>query len=135
MNALFQTRAITCGCGRSLSVPVLGDVYSLVRESIEAEKREEADLLLKSALDEIDRLRAEIAEAQRDAERAATRLELTKRETTMLRNQRDELRLVLDKRPAMNAGLLEAYAAWSASVYALDWLDAGDDAMRKEGGE
>lgn len=62
-------------------------------------------------------------------------IERLRTENMALRNQRDELCIVLDKRPAMNAGLLEAYAAWSASVYALDWLDAGDDAMRKEGGE
>jgi hypothetical protein len=67
---------------------------------------------LKAAGAEVDRLRAE---------------------SMAMRNQRDELRIVLDKRPTMNEGLLDAYAAWSASVYALDWLDAGDDAMQKEG--
>jgi hypothetical protein len=59
---------------------------------------------------DVDRLNAALAEAQRDAMTA--------------RNQRDELRLLLDKRPAMNAGLREAYAEWSASIYTLDWLDA-----------
>ena len=58
-GGLFQVRDITCGCGRRLRVPVLGDVYSLVREGIEAEKREESELLLKFALDEIERLRAD----------------------------------------------------------------------------
>lgn len=57
-------------------------------------------------------------------------------ENMTLRNQRDELRIVLDKRPAMNDGLREAYAKWSAGVYALDWMDAADiDAARKEEGK
>lgn len=60
-GGLFQVRDITCGCGRRLRVPVLGDVHSLVREGIEAEKREESELLLKFALDEIERLRADAA--------------------------------------------------------------------------
>ena len=60
-------------------------------------------------------------------------IERLRAESMAMRNQRDELRIVLDKRPTMNEGLLDAYAAWSASVYALDWLDAGDDAMQKEG--
>ena len=60
-GGLFQVRDITCGCGRHLRVPVLGDVYSLVREGIEAEQREESELLLKFALDENDRLRADAA--------------------------------------------------------------------------
>ena len=64
-GGLFQVRDITCGCGRRLRVPVLGDVYSLVREGIEAERREESELLLKFALDEIERLRAALHEAER----------------------------------------------------------------------
>ena len=64
-GGLFQVRDITCGCGRRLRVPVLGDVYSLVREGIEAERREESELQLKFALDENDRLRAENAELRR----------------------------------------------------------------------
>lgn len=63
-GGLFQVRDITCGCGRRLRVPVLGDVYSLVREGIEAEQREESELLLKFALDEIERLRAASRAAQ-----------------------------------------------------------------------
>lgn len=58
MNEFFQTRNIVCGCGRNLRVPVMGDVYSLTREAIEQEKREEAELLMKSAIDESARLRA-----------------------------------------------------------------------------
>ena len=57
-------------------------------------------------------------------------------ENMTLRNQRDELRIILDKRPAMNEGLREAYAKWSAGVYALDWMDAADiDAACKEEGK
>ena len=73
-------------------------------------------------LDEVERLRAEVSVAAREAQ--------------TLRNQRDELRIILDKRPAMNDGLREAYAKWSAGVYALDWMDAADiDAARKEEGK
>lgn len=69
--------------------------------------------------DEIERLRADVSVAAREAQ--------------TLRNQRDELRIILDKRPAMNEGLREAYAKWSAGVYALDWMDAADiDAACKE---
>lgn len=68
-GGLFQVRDITCGCGRRLRVPVLGDVYSLVREGIEAEQREESELLLKFALDEIERLRAALTKANAQAER------------------------------------------------------------------
>ena len=72
--------------------------------------------------DEIERLRAEVSVAAREAQ--------------TLRNQRDELRIILDKRPAINDGLREAYAKWSAGVYALDWMDAADiDAACKEEGK
>lgn len=42
-------------------------------------------------------------------------------------NQREELRHMIDRRPAMNAGLVEAYIKWSGDLYALDWLNALDD--------
>jgi len=50
--------------------------------------------------------------------------EISRREVAMLRRQRDELRAILDRRPAMNDGLREAYAAWTAEVYAMDAMDA-----------
>lgn len=34
--------------------------------------------------------------------------------------ERDRLRELLNRRPALNAGTLEAYAAWTAEVYASD---------------
>lgn len=37
-----------------------------------------------------------------------------------------ELRELLDRRPAINQGLFEAYQKWSGEVYALDWLNALD---------
>lgn len=37
-----------------------------------------------------------------------------------------ELRQLLDRRPAINAGLVESYQKWTAEVYALDWLNALD---------
>lgn len=50
--------------------------------------------------------------------------ELSRREVAMLRRQRDALRAILDRRPALNDGLREAYAAWTAEVYAMDAMDA-----------
>lgn len=37
-----------------------------------------------------------------------------------------ELRELLDRRPAINQGLFEAYQKWSGEVCALDWLNALD---------
>jgi len=53
--------------------------------------------------------------------------EISRREVAMLRRQRDELRAILDRRPAMNDGLREAYAAWTAEVYAMDAVGAKED--------
>ena len=50
--------------------------------------------------------------------------EISRREAAMLRRQRDALRAILDRRPALNDGLREAYAAWTAEVYAMDAMDA-----------
>jgi len=50
--------------------------------------------------------------------------EISRREVAMLRRQRDELRAILDRRPALNDGLREAYAAWTAEVCAMDAMDA-----------
>lgn len=47
-------------------------------------------------------------------------------ETRELRARLFELRALLDSRPALNAGLLEAYVKWTGEVYALDWLNALD---------
>lgn len=43
-----------------------------------------------------------------------------------------EVRDLLNHRPALNAGTLEAYIRWTNEVVKLDWLNAIDDA-RKEG--
>lgn len=37
-----------------------------------------------------------------------------------------ELRALLDRRPAVNQGLFDAYQKWTGEVYALDWLNALD---------
>ena len=94
-------------------------------------------------LDEIERLRAENDLLRTENDEAAeivadlkAEVSAAAREAQTLRNQRDELRIILDKRPAMNDGLREAYAKWSAGVYALDWMDAADiDAACKEEGK
>jgi hypothetical protein len=48
-------------------------------------------------------------------------------EVATLRRQRDELRAILDRRPALNDGLREAYAAWTAEVYAMEAVGAKED--------
>ena len=78
----------------------------------------------------------QIAVLETENERLRAEVSAVAREAQTLRNQRDELRIILDKRPAMNDGLREAYAKWSAGVYALDWMDAADiDAACKEEGK
>ncbi len=48
-----------------------------------------------------------------------------------------EARKLLDERPAINAGLFEAYSKWTGKVYSLDWLNAVDAAAirAQTGGE
>jgi len=41
-------------------------------------------------------------------------------ENNMLRAERDRLQLILDSRPAINTGLLEAYIEWTQGVYLAD---------------
>ena len=68
MTPLMQTRDITCGCGRNLRVPVLGDVMSLCRESIIEEQLRETELLLKMAYDEIRDARRLLTDIRADAQ-------------------------------------------------------------------
>ena len=42
-------------------------------------------------------------------------------------------RHMIDRRPAMNAGLIDAYAKWSGDLYSLDWLNARDTALADKG--
>ncbi len=78
--------------------------------------RVEPDVVL-GLIDDVDRLRL----ISRDAVQWRA---IAKREAAMLRRQRDELRAILDRRPALNDGLREAYAAWTAEVYAMDAMEA-----------
>jgi len=71
-------------------------------------------------LAEVDRLRLLLRES-------TAWHELLRREAAMLCRQRDELRAILDRRPAMNDGLREAYAAWTAEVYAMEAVGAKED--------
>jgi hypothetical protein len=56
-----------------------------------------------------------------DAEIAALKAELRDREAHLF-----EARKLLNERPAINAGLFEAYSKWTGKVYSLDWLNAID---------
>ena len=42
-------------------------------------------------------------------------------EHSVLRAERDRLQLILDSRPAINTGLLEAYIEWTQGVYLADF--------------
>lgn len=44
-----------------------------------------------------------------------------------------DLRKLLDRRPANNAALFETYSVWNGECYALDWLDAADNALEPAG--
>ena len=43
------------------------------------------------------------------------------------------LRAILDRRPAINDGLREAYAVWSAEVYAMEAVGEEEDAAQQHG--
>lgn len=45
-----------------------------------------------------------------------------------LGNENWRMRELLNKRPALNAGTLEAYAAWTGEVYASDMALKSDEA-------
>ena len=45
-------------------------------------------------------------------------------ENNTLRAERDRLQLILDSRPAINTGLLEAYIEWTQGVYLADMGNA-----------
>ncbi|NBW08284.1 MAG: hypothetical protein EBR82_09675 [Caulobacteraceae bacterium] len=45
-----------------------------------------------------------------------------------------EAQELLDRRPAVNQGLFEAYQKWTGEVYALDWLNGIDAALPQGGG-
>lgn len=62
----------------------------------------------------VDALQAEIQALRADARRLDAHL--------------FEARKLLDERPAINAGLFEAYSKWTGKVYSLDWLNAIDAA-------
>lgn len=53
-------------------------------------------------------------------------LETLRSDYVSLVNEYKRLRDLLDCRPAMNAGLTEAYAKWTAAVYMSDFV-GGDD--------
>jgi hypothetical protein len=43
--------------------------------------------------------------------------------------ERDRLQRILDNRPAINAGLVEAYVEWSSGIYILDIERSRGDPM------
>jgi hypothetical protein len=84
------------------------------------QERDEAlkanSMLLKAASDveeQRDSARAELA-----AERKLLDDAMTSR--SQLKAERDRLQLILDSRPAINTGLLEAYIEWTQGVYLAD---------------
>lgn len=71
--------------------------------------------------------------AVRENAALAAEVERLRAERLTAINQRDELRHMIDRRPAMNAGLIDAYAKWSGDLYSLDWLNARDTALADKG--
>lgn len=45
-------------------------------------------------------------------------------EVRRLTAERDRLQLIIDSRPAINAGLPETYITWSQSIYVMDYSNA-----------
>jgi hypothetical protein len=60
----------------------------------------------------------------------AARADDLAREAMTWRNRHDEMRALLDSRPAINAGLVAAYITWNGQCYQLDWLNARDAARK-----
>lgn len=60
----------------------------------------------------------------------AARADDLAREAMTWRNKHDEMRALLDSRPAINAGLVAAYITWNGQCYQLDWLNARDAARK-----
>jgi len=50
------------------------------------------------------------------------------RKIMTLKNQLLELKLLVQRRPAMNMGLFDAYEKWNGECYLLDWMNAVDNA-------
>jgi len=114
--------------------PEAGEVRAYV-EKLEAELErayEKYDNMV--LLQEIGE-QAEIIENHREArraleqERAALRAALAAKDATLgemtalarkAERERDRLQLMLDSRPAINTGLLEAYIEWTQGVYLAD---------------
>lgn len=71
----------------------------------EIERTVSLDMLHHDVAEEIERLASQVRE---------------------LRAMLFELRDLVNRRPALNAGILEAYVKWTGEVYALDWLNALD---------
>ena len=70
-----------------------------------------------------------------DRYEAAVSIDSERQANAILTEEVQRLRHLLDTRPAMNAGLTEAYVEWTASVYASDMVAArtsANDAAMKE---
>ena len=50
---------------------------------------------------------------------------VTERQAQVLRSEVERLQDLLDRRPAINAGLVESYIEWTRLVYASDIAAAG----------
>jgi hypothetical protein len=78
--------------------------------------------------DVVDHAVAEVLQIGDSAELAALR-----QENMTLTNKLSEVKQLVLKRPAMNAGLFETYSQWTGQCYALDWFDAMDEAATRAG--
>ena len=100
-------------------------VLGLIDEVLTSRRRIGALTTLTDA--QTARLQSYMNDGAKRAE-AITTLASEREANAILTSEVERLRAILDRRPAINDGLREAYAAWSAEVYAMD-------AVGEEGGK
>lgn len=104
-----------------------------VANVIESQSREIAEL--KEQL----RISAQAVKWESDlAEQAMKDMEGLRKDAMRWQNQYNELRHLVDRRPAINAGLIPSYMRWNTECYLLDFHNAddaaADEAMNQQGG-
>jgi len=76
--------------------------------------------IISHAIETIESLRAKLATAEVDLAAERRLLDDAIASRSQLKAERDRLQLILDSRPAINTGLLEAYIEWTQGVYLAD---------------
>jgi len=110
-KAVRKTLPVVAICHRE---PQLGNADRMIAYLTQTVPEKALLVLLSDAESQLAELRAEVERLKAKARESDARL--------------FEVRKLLNERPAMNASLAPAYVHWSGKVYALDWLNALDDA-------